>query len=68
MQEFTESRFIAALIAELLGRYEIDEPMALYGAIPIIWAIHRLEGRVDGSVVCCYLFIDFFSFDYWFIY
>lgn len=24
--------------------YEIDEPMALYGAIPIIWAIHRLEG------------------------
>lgn len=24
--------------------YEIDEPMALYGAIPLIWAIHRLEG------------------------
>ena len=26
-------------------RYEIDEPMALYGAIPMIWAIHRLEGN-----------------------
>ena len=58
--EFTESRFIAALIAELLGRYEIDEPMALYGAIPIIWAIHRLEGRVDGSVVLLFIYCFLF--------
>lgn len=24
--------------------YEDNEPMALYGAVPIIWAIHRFEG------------------------
>ena len=30
-------------------RYEIDEPMALYGAIPIIWAIHRLGGKTMAS-------------------
>ncbi|CAJ1411005.1 unnamed protein product [Effrenium voratum] len=29
--------------------YEIDEPMALYGAIPIIWAIHRLGGKTMAS-------------------
>eukprot|EP00931_Biecheleriopsis_adriatica_P116841 TRINITY_DN92428_c0_g1_i1.p1 TRINITY_DN92428_c0_g1~~TRINITY_DN92428_c0_g1_i1.p1 ORF type:complete len:1051 (-),score=245.11 TRINITY_DN92428_c0_g1_i1:44-2815(-) len=25
--------------------YEIDEPMALYGAIPLIWAVHRVGGK-----------------------
>ena len=31
------------------ARYEIDEPMALYGAIPIIWAIHRLGGWAQAG-------------------
>lgn len=36
--------------------YEIDEPMALYGAVPLIWAIHRLGG--DKSVASGFLWIN----------
>lgn len=37
--------FYLACTGSDVVRYEIDEPMALYGAIPMIWAIHRLEGN-----------------------
>jgi alpha 1,3-glucosidase len=29
--------------------YEINEPMALYGAIPILWGVHRASGRNVAS-------------------
>jgi len=35
--------------------YEIDEPMALYGAVPLLWAIHRAGGK---SVASGFLWIN----------
>jgi alpha 1,3-glucosidase len=37
--------------------YEIDEPMALYGAIPILWGIHRASGVQKKPVVSGFLWI-----------
>ncbi|CAE8700193.1 unnamed protein product, partial [Polarella glacialis] len=36
--------------------YEIDEPMALYGAVPLIWAIHHFDG--GASLASGFLWIN----------
>jgi len=37
--------------------YEIDEPMALYGAVPLLWGVHRTpEGT--GSMASAFLWIN----------
>mmetsp|Transcript_70275 Transcript_70275/g.153116 ORF Transcript_70275/g.153116 Transcript_70275/m.153116 type:complete len:1025 (-) Transcript_70275:100-3174(-) len=37
--------------------YENNEPMALYGAVPMIWAIHRGEGQ-QAAVTSAFLWIN----------
>lgn len=51
--------FYLACTGSDVVRYEIDEPMALYGAIPMIWAIHRLEGNWSGGWVGGVLLFSF---------
>lgn len=36
--------------------YENDEPMALYGAVPFLWAIHRFEG--SAPMTSAFLWIN----------
>ena len=62
LKMWTDSPDIFYLACSDVVRYEIDEPMALYGAIPMIWAIHRLEGNWSGGWVGWVLLFSFRGF------